>query len=98
MAKFDVHRGGGGTLLLDCQNDLLQHLNTRLVVPLAKPEEAVQIDRRLTPVLEVEGAPRIMLTHFAAAVPLAELGARIGSVRDQEYVVAAALDMLISGY
>lgn len=98
MAKFDVHRGVGGTLLLDCQNDLLQHLNTRLVVPLAKPEEAVQIDRRLTPVLEVEGAPHIMLTHFAAAIPLAELGTRIGSVRDQEYVVAAALDMLISGY
>ena len=39
-----------------------------------------------------------MLTHFAAAVPLAELGGSVGSVRDQEYVVAAALDMLISGY
>ena len=98
MAKFDVHRSGGDVLLLDCQNDLLSYLNTRLVVPLAKLEDAIQIDRRLTPVLEVGGEPRIMLTHFAAAVPLAELGGSVGSVRDQEYVVAAALDMLISGY
>jgi toxin CcdB len=98
MAKFDVHRSGGDTLLLDCQNDLLSRLNTRLVVPLAKPDEAVQIDRRLTPILQVEGEGRLMLTHFAAAIPLADLGTRIGSVRDQEYVVAAALDMLISGY
>lgn len=98
MAKFAVHQGDGTALLLDCQNDLLSHLNTRLVVPLVAPGDAVQIDRRLTPVLRVDGEHRMMLTHFAAAIPVNALGPVVGSVRDQEFIVSAALDMLISGY
>ena len=98
MAKFDVHRAPDGAMLLDCQSDLLQHLNTRLVVPLVLPGDGVEIERRLTPRLNVAGEEMLMLTHFAAAVPVATLGSTFASVENQEYIVSNALDMLISGY
>jgi toxin CcdB len=97
MAKFDVHRSAR-VMLLDCQSDLLVHLSTRLVVPLASPDDAVQIDRRLNPLLDVGGEEMLMLTHLAAAVPVTALGSRVASVQDQEYIVSNALDMLISGF
>ena len=34
MAKFDVYRSIDGSMLLDCQSDLLRHLNKRFVAPL----------------------------------------------------------------
>ena len=98
MAKFDVHRAADGTVLLDCQSDVLVHLSTRLVVPLASPDDAVQIDRRLTPVLNVAGDEMLMLTHLAAAIPANMLGRPIATVTEQDYVVSNALDMLISGF
>lgn len=98
MAKFDLYRSKDGTVLLDCQSDLLDHLNTRLVVPLAFPDDAVQVDRRLNPVLDAHGDEMLMLTHFAAAIPVKQLGARIGSVAEQEWSISAALDVLISGF
>lgn len=98
MAKFDVHRTVSGEYLLDCQSNLLEHLNSRLAVPLVSPDDAVQVDRRLTPILDVGGNELIMLTHFAAAVQVRALGKRVGSVIEQDKVVANALDMLISGY
>ena len=98
MAKFDLYRVKDGIVLLDCQSDLLDHLNTRFVVPLASPDDAVQVDRRLNPVLDVRGDEMLMLTHFAAAVPVKQLGVRIGSVVEQEWSISSALDVLISGF
>jgi len=98
MAKFDVYRTAGGTMLLDCQSDVLTHLNTRFVVPLASPDDAVQVDHRLTPLLDIAGQEMLMLTHFAAAVPVSALGRPSASVSDQMFIVSNALDMLISGY
>jgi len=98
MAKFDVYRIANGTLLLDCQNDLLKHLNTRFVVPLASPDDAVAVEPRLTPLLDIAGQEMLMLTHFASSIPVADLGRRIASAADQDYIVSNALDMLISGF
>jgi toxin CcdB len=98
MAKYDVYRADNGTMLLDCQSDVLNQLNTRFVVPLADPNGAVQVERRLTPLLDIGGQEMLMLTHFAAAVPVNRLGRRTASVADQMFIVSNALDMLISGY
>ena len=98
MAKFDVYRTSGGMMLLDCQSDVLAHLNTRFVVPLASPDDAVQVDQRLTPLLKIAGEELLMLTHFAAALPVGALGRHIASAADQDFTISNALDMLISGY
>ncbi|MBO9714092.1 CcdB family protein [Sphingomonas sp.] len=98
MARFDVYATGDGTTLLDCQSDILAHLNTRFVVPLAYPDDAVMVDRRLTPLLDIGGQEMLMLTHFASSIPVNALGRRTGSAAGQEFTVSNALDMLISGY
>lgn len=98
MAKCDVFtRRSGAGYLLDCQADLLSQLNTRFVVPLLPAREAPKPAARLNPVFELEGGPHVMMTQFAAAIPAAELGEKIASLRDRDTVIINALDMLISG-
>ncbi|WP_033919363.1 CcdB family protein [Sphingomonas sp. 37zxx] len=98
MARFDLYRSRDGTMLLDCQNDLLSYLNTRIVVPLASPDDAIQVEARLNPLLDIDGDEMVMLTHFAAAVPISMLGKRTGSAIANERAIAGALDLLLSGY
>ncbi len=99
MAKYDVfRRRSGAGYLLDCQADLLSQLNTRLVVPLLPAREAPKPAARLNPVFELEGKPYVMMTQFAAAVPVTELGEEIVSLSDRDIDIINALDMLISGF
>jgi toxin CcdB len=99
MAKYDVFaRRSGAGYLLDCQADLLSRLNTRFVVPLLPAGEAPKPAARLNPVFELEGKSCVMVTQFAAAVPAAELGERVASLRDRDTAILNALDMLISGF
>jgi len=98
MARFDVHaRRQGPGLLLDCQADLLAHLNTRLVVPLIPLAEAPKPAARLNPVFSVAGADLVMVTQYAAAVELRELGEVVGSLAGHDHAIIGALDLLITG-
>ena len=47
---------------------------------------------------ELDGKSYVMVTQFAAAVPVAELGERVASLGDHDTVILNALDMLISGF
>jgi toxin CcdB len=60
--------------------------------------EAPEPAARLNPLFELEGNSYVMATQFAAAVPVAELGEKAGSLRDQDTVILNAIDMLISGF
>ena len=98
MAKFDVfRRRSGAGYLLDCQADLLSQLNTRFVVPLLPAREAPKPATRLNPVFELEGKPYVMMTQFAAAVRVNELGGTVASLRDRDIEIINALDVLTSG-
>lgn len=99
MAKYDVfRRRSGDGYLLDCQADLLSQLSTRFVVPLLPAREAPKPADRLNPVFELQGKPHVMMTQFAAAVPVTELGEKIVSLSDRDIEIINALDMLISGF
>lgn len=99
MARFDVYRNAGGAgYLLDVQSDLLQGLNTRVVVPLLPPEDAPQPARRLNPVLKVERTQVVMTTQFLAAVANSELGQVITCLEQDRDEITAALDMLFIGF
>jgi toxin CcdB len=98
MAKFDVlRRRSGAGYLLDCQADLLGQLNTRFVVPLLPAESAPRPAARLNPTFELESQPHVMMTQLAAAVLVAELGEKVGSLIDRDVEISNALDILISG-
>ncbi len=96
MAQFDVHRLGNG-LVIDCQADLLDQLNSRFVVPLLLRNGAPPPAKRLNPVFKVAGKAYVMATQMASAVQRKELGEVIHSLADRSFEITSALDVLISG-
>lgn len=99
MARFHVyeHQGGEG-FLLDVQANLLDHLNTRVVVPLWPPgKPQPRPARQLNPVFLIDGQPCTMLTQFMAAIPITALGKGVANLQAQQDEVIAALDCLFSG-
>ncbi len=98
MARFDAHAAlAGDTLLLDCQSDLLSSLNTRFVVPLIPVVQGPKPAGRLNPVFAVEGRDYVMVTQYAAAVELRELGAVVASFAEHDREIMNALDVLLTG-
>lgn len=104
MAQFTVCRNknpqtrSAVPFLLDIQNDLLQDLETRIVVPL-HPVSALQGQalRTLMPILEIEGERFIMVTPQMAGIPKSELGAPVTRVEQYRYEIIAAIDFLLTG-
>ena len=98
MAWLDVHANAfGHGLLLICQADLLSDLNTRLAVPLLPPEQAPKPAGRLNPFFEIDGETYVMVTQYAGAVELRELGLKVASLATRDREIMNALDLLISG-
>lgn len=99
MARYDLFAGPyGGSYLLDVQSDLLDHLKSRVVVPLLPAEDAPPPVRTLNPVFDIDGRKLIMATHLIGAVAVSELGeprANLGECHDQ---IIDALDMLFQGF
>jgi len=96
LAQFDVRRLDDD-LVLDCQADLLDHIETRFVVPLLPAGAATIASGRLNPSLEVGGETYVMVTQAAAAVDRRELGPVVATLADRSFEITGAIDVLISG-
>jgi toxin CcdB len=95
MARFDIHRRlDGPGYLLDLQANILRDLNTRFVAPLLPPNEAPRPAARLNPIFTIESGPHVMVTQFAGAVRVSELGPCVGNLLSDDTAIVAALDML----
>lgn len=103
MAQFDVHRNASrGSVkefpyLLDVQSDLLDEIDTRVVVPLTDGRNINQPISRLHPRFTVEGIELIMLTAQIAGVPKQALGVKVESLAARRDAIIAAIDVLITG-
>ena len=99
MARFDVYRPkDGDELLLDCQADVLDELDSRFVVPLLPASMFRKTFDRLNPTFEVEGRSVVMATQSAATIPVRFIGQRVTSLAEERAAVMNALDMLLTGY
>jgi toxin CcdB len=99
MAQFDVFRPRDGEeLLLDCQSNFLDRLDTRFVVPLLRPDDMPKRIAKLNPRFEIDGMEFFMATQGAATIPARMIGTRVISLAEAHHVIVGALDMLISGY
>ena len=99
MARYNVYPNPGGEgYLLDVQAEVHGLLNTRIVVPLLPIKTAPTPARTLNPLFEVNGETVSMVTQYMAAVPVAMLKGRIGSVEDRRTEIVAALDLLLQGF
>lgn len=104
MAQFNVYQNKNAQsrkefpFLLDVQADLLDSLQTTVVVPLKKLEpNGHQLLTQLTPLLNIEGAVYLMLTPQLAGVPRKTLGKAIASAKDARSEIMNALDFLLTG-
>jgi toxin CcdB len=98
MARFDVYKSGNARgLLLDIQSDLLDEFGSRVIVPLL-PAEDMQSVSRLHPVFVINDERYIMSTHLIFAIPVDRLGAKIGSLAQEDLVITSAVDTLLIGY
>lgn len=97
MARFDLYRDGRN-FLLDVQADTLVDLNTRVVVPVRRPDAAPAPAHRLNPIFEIDGQRYVMVTQFIAAVPESELRPATGNLAKHRDTITAALDMLFQGF
>ena len=103
MAQFDIYRNPNPATckaipyLLDVQNDLLDRLATRVVVPLVLAEEMGAAARVLNPKFIIEGVAVVMSTAELAGVSNRSLGNKVASLKDRRGEIIAALDFLITG-
>ena len=105
MARFDVYANPGahaGTTpyLLDVQSNLLDGLDSRMVIPLRSLDQfpKVKLPTRLTPVLSILGKEYLLETPKMGAVPQRVLKDCVASLDDDQARVTAALDFLFQGY
>ncbi len=105
MARFDVYRNSGSQaaavpFLVEVQNDLLDPLETRVVIPLRRLSRfpTSQLPSRLAPVFEIDGISCLLETPKIAAVPARILKTRVVSLQAQQLAITAALDFLFQGY
>lgn len=83
---------------VDIQNALLEPLASRVVIPLARAGEgSAQPMDGLCPLVEVGGAPYVLLTFQLTNVPLTALKAPAGSLQQMRQEIISALDFLVSG-
>lgn len=97
MAQFDVYRGKGVALLLDCQADLLGHLKTRIMAPLFPADQVPDALPRLMSDFVIEGSMYRMATHLVSAVPRDELREFVASLENDRLRIIAAIDLLFTG-
>lgn len=105
MARFDVYANPGAhasttPYLLDVQSNLLDALDSRMVIPLRSLEHFAQVKlpTRLTPVLSIQGKEYLLETPKMGAVPRRVLKDCVASLNDEQARITAALDFLFQGY
>jgi toxin CcdB len=104
MARFDVYTNPDSSerdtvpYYLDVQNNFLDAIQTKMVVPLHLAHRLDVRVRNLNPVFEVKGKSVVMNTAGMGAVPASELRRPVGNLMAQQLEITDALDTLFGGY
>lgn len=98
MSRFHVYASAeGDAFLLDVQANLLEHLNTCVVVPFLPLDKAPKAARVLNPTFDIDGVPHLMVTQFLATVPRRAMGKEVLDLEEEASVIVNALDCLFQG-
>ncbi len=105
MAQFSVYRNknprskGAFPLLLDVQSDLLEPLNTRVVIPMTKASAlGSKPVSHLTPEVSFNDERYLLMTPQLAGITRAELGSHAGTLAEERQIIIAAIDFLLTGF
>lgn len=104
MARYDVYANPEASerkqtpYFLDVQNNYIDTLTTRVVIPLRREAVFGPRARDLNPLLTV-GADNVILdTAALGAVPISELRKPVANLREAGSLVREALDTLFGAY
>lgn len=103
MPQFSVHKNRNPhsratyPLLVDIQADLLDGLQTRVVVPLTKLGSNKKVLEGATPVVAFGDEKYVLMAPQLAGIALRDLGPVVGSLAEQRATITAALDFIFLG-
>ncbi len=104
MARFDVFANPDASerkqtpYFIDVQNDFIDGLTTRVLIPLRKESAFGARARNLNPVLLVANDSVVLDTAAIGAAPLNLLRKPVANVRESRALVQEALDTLFGAY
>lgn len=99
MARFAVYDATGvDGYLLDAQSDMLDHLSTRMVIPLMPLDLAPPRLARLNPTFEIRDVTHSLVTEYMAAVPRGYLRTYVADLSAEADQITAAVDFLMQGF
>lgn len=105
MPQFAVYRNASPgsreefPFLLDVQTDLLDDLESRVVIPLARAKEFTEFPAQyLVPIVVFLGKHYAVLTPQLAGVPRNELGPQMGNLAEQARCISTAIEFLLKGF
>jgi len=84
--------------LLVIQSDLLEGLNTRVVVPLIRTADAPKPAARLNPIFTICEERYVVVAQFMAAIPFNALGTPVDNLERLRDEIVSAIDMLTQGF
>ncbi|PBS11576.1 plasmid maintenance protein CcdB [Lysobacteraceae bacterium NML93-0792] len=82
---------------LNVQSDLIDNVESRVVVPLIPAAQAGPLLTRLMPELPVAGKPMVMDTAQITSVPMQMLGRQVADLAGERLRIIEALDFLTHG-
>lgn len=104
MARYDVYAHPDPAqrkttpYLLDVQNNYIEAVATRVVVPMRDRELVNKPLRDLNPIFEIEGKSVLLDTTALGAFPANQLKKPVARLTSQASVITSALDTLLGGY
>ena len=104
MARFDVYANpdvaerSHTPYFLDVQNDYIDHIATRVLVPLRREAAFGPRPKNLNPLLRFGKDAVVLDTAALGAVPLSELRKALGDLRGARAEIQEALDTLFGAY
>lgn len=106
MAKrFDVFTNpgkssGSAPLLLNIQSDLLDGLQTRIVIPMSPSTQysGIDVPDDLMPTFTIKGKRYVLETPKMGAVPTNILREHVGSLVQHQLAIVSAVDRLLHGF
>jgi toxin CcdB len=105
VTQFSVYRNKNPRtkvafpLLVDVQSDLLEPLNTRVVIPLTKSAGLTKKPvSHLTPEISFDGDRYVLMTPQLAGISRTELGSLTGTLAGERPTILAAVEFLLAGF
>ena len=97
FAQYDLYHTAADELVVIVQSDMLEHLRSRVVLPLVPRDGLGPLPATLAPQVMLGDATYLIAPMYIATMLNTEPGTRIGSLAVYRDEITRAMDTLFSG-